>query len=166
MEGSFEKMSKASSWGNNRAKLGNIALNYIVRQQRCLSSILSFSCKFNFFFKSHPSWLLTIKTMMEKSFYHRSVLVSPPLPGVSGACLMACDSLFSRKALSPRDCLETLSHNHTHCGLQQTWCSTEVLFCVLLTSVPDRGSLKRHLKYNKVELKWRLPLGGPMWSSD
>lgn len=103
-------------------KLGNIALNYIVRQQRCLSSILSFSCKFNFFFKNHPSWLLTIKNMMEKSFYHRSVLVFPPLPGVSGACLMACESLFSRKALSPRDCLE-----NSFSQPQTLWTTTDLM---------------------------------------
>lgn len=122
-----------------------------------------FQLKIQFFKKIHPSWLLTIKNMMEMSFYHRSVLVFPPLPGVSGACLMACSA---EKHFLPETAWKTLSHNHTHCGLQQTWSSMGVLSCVLLTSVPDRGSLKRHLKYNKVELKWRLPLGGPMWSSD
>lgn len=73
-----------------------------------------FQLQIQFFKKIHPSWLLTIKNMMEMSFYHRSVLVFPPLPGVSGACLMACDSLFSRKAFSPRDSLEnSFSQPHT-----------------------------------------------------
>lgn len=44
--------------------------------------------------------------------------------------------------------------------------STRVLSCVLVASVLNRGSLKRHFKHSNAQLNRRLSLGGPMWSSD
>lgn len=80
-----KKMSKKiSSCSNNSAKLGSTAFNYTVRKWRCLSSILSCSCKFNFK-KNHSIWLLAIKNTMESHcitsvcwFSHLSL--EPPVP--------------------------------------------------------------------------------------
>lgn len=97
---------KASYWGNSENLGWETVLNYTVKECGSQNSILFRSCKS--FFKSHPSWLLAIRNLMEKSLYHKSMLIFPPLPRASSALLMAYDSLLSRKAFSLQTSWEIL----------------------------------------------------------
>lgn len=81
------------------------------RMYRSQNSILFCSCRFYFFFfliLFYPSWLPAIRSLMEKSFYHKSMLIFLPLPGASSALLMDYDSLLSSKAFSPQSSWEML----------------------------------------------------------
>lgn len=133
-----------------KTRLRNIVLNHTGSVEARIQSCF-FVCFVLFLILFYPSWLPAVRSLMEKSFYHKSMLIFLLLPGASSALLMDYDSLLSRKAFSPQSSWEMLFSRPN--ALQITadlQLDLKFYDFTLLPSVPNMSWLKGSL--NKVNL--------------